>query len=93
MKPRTAAAALGALLLLTACTTTGGREPVRGDTQPPPLDVRAHTQNAAARTWHAAGPAERDQLCAGHYPPGGPSIDWNLFEQLINAKCRTRDGC
>ncbi|WP_327294511.1 hypothetical protein [Streptomyces sp. NBC_01197] len=59
-----------------------------GDTNPPPYDRRAFTEQTVRLSWKGTTPAGRARMCAHPDSFASPALDARYAAQLIRAECR-----
>ncbi|WP_405775763.1 hypothetical protein [Streptomyces sp. NBC_00859] len=59
-----------------------------GDTNPPPYDRRAFTEQTVRLSWAGTTDAGRDRMCAHPDSFTSPALDARYAAQLIKADCR-----
>ncbi|MFJ5289420.1 hypothetical protein [Streptomyces sp. NPDC088348] len=63
---------------------------MEGDTNPPPYDRRAFTEQTVRLSWKGTTAAGRARMCAHPDSFSSPALDARYAARLIRAECRTR---
>ncbi|WP_371790240.1 hypothetical protein OG285_04680 [Streptomyces sp. NBC_01471] len=67
-----------------------GAPRTEGDTNPPPYDRRAFTEQTVRLSWKGTTAAGRARMCAHPDSFSSPALDARYAARLIRAECRTR---